>query len=130
VNQIVPVGGRQVTLNAAREESDVDQTTVGSLNSVLGNSRLNTVRVAFTRENVAFGNPGFYGNGRRQDHLQPTLQFLTFIDQQSNVAQARINNAYQLEDTLSWFLPGKKGDHDLKFGVQYQYSSPPSSRPR
>src|SRR4029453_1931654 len=47
----------------------------------------------------------------------------TFIDQQSNVASARINNAYQLEDTLSWFLPGKKGDHDLKFGVQYQYSS-------
>ena len=29
--------GRQVTLNASREETDVDQTTVGTLTSVLGN---------------------------------------------------------------------------------------------
>jgi hypothetical protein len=122
-NQLVPVQGRQVTLNAAREESDVDQTTVGHLTSVLGNARLNTARVSFTRENVSFGNPGFNGNGRRQEELLPTLQFLTFIDQQSNVAQARINNAVQLEDTFSWFLPGRGGDHDVKFGVQYQYSS-------
>ena len=122
-NQLVPVMGRQVTLNAAREESDVDQATVGSLMSVLGNSRLNTLRVSFTRENVSFGNPGFNGNGRDQAALPPTLQYLTFIDQQSNVAQARINNAWQLEDTFSWFVPGRRGGHDLKFGVQYQYST-------
>jgi hypothetical protein len=122
-NQIVPVGGRQVTLNAAREESDVDQTTVGTLNSVLGNARLNAVRVAFTRENVSFGNPGFNGNGRHQDQLPPTLQYLTFVDQQSDVAQARINDAYSLEDTLSWFVPGRGGDHDLKFGIQYQLTT-------
>ena len=122
-NQLVPFQGRQVTLNAAREESDVDQTTVGTLTSVLGNARVNTARVSFTRENVAFGNPGFNSNGRRQDELPPTLVFLNFVDQQSNVAQARINNAVQLEDTFSWFMPGKKGDHDLKFGVQYQYST-------
>jgi hypothetical protein len=122
-NQLVPVMGRQVTLDAAREESDVDQATVGSLTSVLGNARLNALRVSFTRENVSFGNPGFNRNGRRQEELPPTLQFLTFVDQQSNVAQARINNAVQLEDTYSWFLPGRRGDHDLKFGVQYQYSS-------
>ena len=122
-NQLVPFLGRQVTLNAAREESDVDQTTVGSLTSVLGNARVNTARVSFTRENVSFGNPGFNSNGRRQDELPPTLVFLNFVDQQSNVAQARINNAMQLEDTFSWFIPGKKGDHDLKFGVQYQYST-------
>jgi hypothetical protein len=122
-NQLVPVQGRQVTLNAAREESDVDQTTVGNLMSVLGNARLNTLRVSFTRENVSFGNPGFNGNGRDQAALPPTLQYLTFIDQQSNVAQARINNAWQLEDTFSWFVPGRRGDHDLKFGAQYQYST-------
>jgi hypothetical protein len=122
-NQLVPVLGRQVTLNAAREESDVDQATVGTLTSVLGNARVNTARVSFTRENVAFGNPGFNSNGRRQDELPPTLQFLDFVDQQSEVAQSRINNAWQLEDTFSWFIPGKRGDHDLKVGIQYQYSS-------
>ena len=50
---LIPAGGRQVTLDAEREEDDVDQTTVGSLQSVLGNSRLNSLRVAFTRENEA-----------------------------------------------------------------------------
>ena len=122
-NQLIPVQGRQSTTNAAREESDVDQTTVGTLTSVLSNSRLNTVRVGFTRENVAFANPGFNGNGRSQIDLEPTLQYLTFIDQQSEVASARINNALSLEDTYSWFIPGMRGDHDLKFGIQYQYSS-------
>ena len=122
-NQLVPFLGRQSTLNAAREESDVDQATVGTLTSVLGNARVNTARVSFTRENVSFANPGFNGNGRRQDELPPMLVFLNFVDQQSQVAQARINNAVQLEDTYSWFMPGKRGDHDLKFGVQYQYSS-------
>jgi outer membrane receptor protein involved in Fe transport len=109
-------------LNAAREESDVDQTTVGSLTSVLGNARLNTLRVSFTRENVAFANPGFNGNGRDQAALPPLLTYLTFVDQQSEVAQARINNAVGLEDTFSTFLTGR-GDHDLKFGFQYQYST-------
>ena len=29
--------------------------------------------------------------------------------------------AYQLDETFAWFMPGKKGDHDLKFGASYQY---------
>ena len=39
------------------EEDDVDQTTVGTLSSVLGNTKLNTMRVTYTRENVKFANP-------------------------------------------------------------------------
>jgi hypothetical protein len=62
------------------------------------------------------------GNGRDQAACQPTLTYQTFADQQSAVAQARINDAFQIEDTLSWFIPGKRGDHDVKVGVQYQYS--------
>ena len=126
-NQLVPVMGRQVTLNAAREESDVDQATVGSFNSVLGNARLNTVRLSFTRENVAFANPAFNANGRRQDELPPTLQFLTFVDQQSEVASARINNAFAFDDTFSWFVSNRGGDHELKFGTQYQFTSADST---
>lgn len=118
-NQIIG----NVTLDASREEDDLDQTVVGTLSSVLGNTRVNTLRVAYTQEDVAFANPGFNGNGQRQDLLPPTLAYLTYTDQQNAVAQARVNNAYQVEDTFSWFVPGKKGDHDLKFGLQYQYSS-------
>jgi hypothetical protein len=117
-NQIIG----SVTLDASREEFDVDQTVVGTLNSVLGNSRVNTLRVAWTREDVAFANPCFNGNGRNQAACLPTLAFQTFTTQQSDVAQSRVNDAIQVEDTFSWFLPGRRGDHDIRFGVQGQYS--------
>src|SRR5690606_12610245 len=42
--------------------------------------------------------------------------------QQDNTAQSRVNDGYQLENTFSTFIPGRKGDHDLKVGVQFQYS--------
>jgi outer membrane receptor protein involved in Fe transport len=128
LNQIIPSGAGPagspllpVSLAAAREEDDLDQTVVASLNSSLGNTRFNTFRVSFTQEDVAFATPGFNSNGRRQDQLPPTLRFLTYIDQQSDVAQARVNNAYQVEDTFSWFVPGRRGDHNVRMGVQYQY---------
>ena len=57
----------------------------------------------------------------RQDLLPPTLRYLTYVDQQINIAQVSVDHAYQAEDTLSWFLPGKKGDHDLRLGLQYEY---------
>ncbi len=130
LNQIVPVTAfagvtlpapLQVTVNTSREEHDIDQTIIGTLNSVLGRNRLNTVRVNFTREDVAFANPGFNGNGQDQAALKPQLNYLTFVDQQNAVAQARVDNAYQFDDTMSWFVAGHGGDHDLKFGGQYEY---------
>lgn len=111
-----------VTLNASREEADVDQTVVGTLNSVLGNTRVNSLRLSWTQENVAFANPCFNGNGRNQAACPPSLAYQTFTDQQNAVAQARVNDSYGLEDTLSWFLPGMRGDHDIKIGFQAQYS--------
>ncbi|HEX6740106.1 MAG TPA: TonB-dependent receptor [Vicinamibacteria bacterium] len=110
-----------VSFAASREETDVDQTVVASLNSSLGPSRFNTLRATFTREDVAFANPNFNGNGQHQDQLLPTLRFLTYVDQQSDVAQARINNAYQFEDTFSWFVTGMGGDHNIRTGLQYEY---------
>src|SRR5205823_6190687 len=32
------------------------------------------------------------------------------------------NDGIQLEETVGWFLPNRRGDHDIKFGVQYEYS--------
>jgi hypothetical protein len=124
-NQIIPVVvgtlTRQVTQAASREESDLDQTLAASLNSAFGNTKFNTFRVVFTQEDVAFANPNFNTNGQRGDLLLPQLNFATFADQQSSVMQARVNDAYQLDDTFSWFVPGKKGDHSLRMGVQYEY---------
>ena len=117
-NQIIG----DVTLDASREENDTDQTVVGTFNTVLSNTRVNTLRLGWTQEDVSFANPCFNGNGRNQAACPPTLAYQTFTDQQSAVAQARVNDAIQIEDTMSWFIPGKKGDHDVKFGVQWQYS--------
>ena len=116
-NQIID----NVTLDASREEFDVDQTVVGSYNSVLSNTKVNTLRLAWTRENVAFANPCFNSNGRDMTRCEPTLAFQTYTTQQDNTAQSRINDAVQLDNTMSWFIPGKRGDHDIKVGAQYEY---------
>ncbi len=112
LNQIIG----NVTPAASREESDVDQTAVAQYDLVMGNSRVNTARLTWTQENVAFANPGFNGNGRNQAALPPTLVFLTYTDQQSSVAQSRVDDAWQINDTFNWYA----NQHDMKFGVEYE----------
>ncbi len=110
-----------ITSAAIREEDDKDQTVLGTFSSVFGSTKLNSLRVGWTQEDVAFANPCFNGNGRDLTLCEPTLAFQTFNDQQDNTAQARVNDAYQVEDTFSWFLPNKHGDHDVKFGAQFEF---------
>jgi carboxypeptidase family protein/TonB-dependent receptor-like protein len=119
-NQII--GPPALTPAAAREESDVDQTLSANLNMVLSNTKVSTLRVTWTRENVAFANACFNTNGRDMRKCPVTLAFQDYNDQQDNTAQARINDGIQAEETLAWFLPGLHGDHDIKFGAQYMYS--------
>jgi carboxypeptidase family protein len=121
-NQIIPTGALVPTARAAREEADVDQTLATNINSVLSNTKVNTLRLTWTRENVTFGNACYNANNRDLSKCPPTLQYQTFIDQQDATGQFRINDALQLDETLGWFLPGKHGDHDLRVGAQYEYS--------
>src|SRR6476660_9383512 len=118
-----------ITPAAAREESDVDQTLSTNFNSVLSNTKVSTLRVTWTRENVAFANHCFNTNGRDLSKCPVSLAFQDYTDQQDNTAQARINDGIQAEETLGWFLPGKGGDHDIKFGVQYEYSGAFNTNP-
>ncbi len=104
-------------------ETDVDWTVVGNLSSVIGTSKVNTFRVSAVSEDVFFGNPNFNTNGHNQKILQPRLVFLSFEDQQSQRANRRLDVAYGADNVFAWFLPNKGGDHDLKFGVNYLYSS-------
>ena len=68
---------------------------------------MNTLRVNWTQEDVAFANPCYNGNGRQPGRLRPELAFQNFTDSASNRAQARINDAYQIDNTFSWFIPGR-----------------------
>jgi hypothetical protein len=79
--------------------------------------------MTWTRENVTFANNCFNTNGRDMTQCPVSLLFQDYIDQQDNTAQARINDGIQAEETLGWFLPGHRGDHDIKFGMQYEYSA-------
>lgn len=118
VNQIIGT----VTPAAAREESDVDQTVSGNWNTVLSGNKVNTFRLTWTRENVTFANNCFNTSGRDMTQCRETLAFQDYTDQQDNTAQARINDGISVENTLAWFIPNKKGDHDVKAGLQYSWS--------
>ena len=102
-------------------ETDIDWTVVGNLTSVIGSSRVNTFRVSAVKEDVFFGNPRFNA-GEPQESLPPLLDYLSFEDQQSARANRRLDTAYGADNVFAWFLPGKGGDHDLKFGANYLFS--------
>ena len=103
-------------------ETDVDWTVVGNLSSVIGSTKVNTFRVSAVSEDVFFGNP-LFNEGQPQESLLPQLNYLSFQDQQSARANRRLDVAYGADNVFAWFLPGKGGDHDMKFGINYLYSS-------
>ena len=110
------------SLAAKREEADVDRTTVGTWNAVFSNNTFNTFRVSYTYEDNIFATPEFF-EGVPQAERLPTLQMLTFRDQQAPDANQRINNSIGVDESFSWFLPEKwGGDHDIKFGMQFIFA--------
>jgi outer membrane receptor protein involved in Fe transport len=117
-NQIVG----NATLAAAREEDDTDSNWIVTADSVFGQRAVNVARLSFTKEDVAFANPGFNDGGQSfatQRALAPVENRPTVLDGASGVAQARVNRSTQFDDTFSYFLPEWHGVHQVKAGVQY-----------
>ena len=133
-----------VTLTAAQQEWDRDDTGSIHVNSVLGTNRVNTLRLSLTREDDRFAPNGFPGckqnltgflamwqanfadcvaSTRPAMRTQgPNLTYLTFQDGVRNAGTHWITDSPEFSDTFSWFVPGTKtGDHDLKFGFQMYY---------
>jgi hypothetical protein len=104
------------TKSRAEMETDTDYSIVGTLNSVIKNTRVNSLKLSYTKEDVFFGNPGYFDIGD-QAALGPDLLFQTHRDGFSTRANRRMDPAYQLDESFAWFVPGKRGDHDLKFGA-------------
>jgi hypothetical protein len=115
------------------DETDRDQTHVFTLTSVLGNTKVNTLRVSNVLETFTHGQPLIralkpeYAScyhcplqfALDQALLPPQLDYLSF-----NVQSGVGNNLWDdkspsFEDTVSWFIPDKLGKHDIKFGVKY-----------
>ncbi|HUQ90020.1 MAG TPA: carboxypeptidase regulatory-like domain-containing protein [Vicinamibacterales bacterium] len=104
------------TKSRAEMETDTDYSVVGTLNSVIKNTRVNSLKLSYTKEDVFFGNPGYFDIGD-QAALGPDLFFQTHRDGFSTRANRRMDPAYQFDESFAWFVPGKRGDHDLKFGA-------------
>jgi hypothetical protein len=117
----------QRTLAAKDQEFDIDRNAGGNWNSTFGNTRFNQLRAGYTHEANGFAPADVtpVPNGaRHMTDLAPTLSLLTFTDGTAPNADMRINDAYEISETFTQFLPQwAGGDHDLKFGVQYIYST-------
>lgn len=122
----VPLILARHTKETFHDETDLDETAVGTLTSVFGNTKVNTVRVARTWEHWWHGNACSRGLGFEREgpmsQCPPQLDYLSFLTQASTEAQGPWDSNYQIEDDLSWFVPGKKGDHEFKFGAKYNYT--------
>src|SRR5262245_13330771 len=129
----------RTTKDTFQDETDLDQTAVGTLTSVFGNAKVNTVRVARTWEHWWHGNPCSRGQGpntgnsldtlvflkediSNQAACAPQLNYLSLLAQASTESQGPWDSNYQIEDDFSWFIPGKKGDHEVKVGARYNYT--------
>ena len=103
------VGTRQ-TLQSLQDETDLDQTAVGTLTSVVGNARVNTFRFARTWEHWWHGNAcwrdqGPEGSGytvtNQQSMCPPQLDQISFLGQASTESQGPWDSNYQVEDDFS-----------------------------
>jgi hypothetical protein len=112
-NQVLGNG----TIDTLSIERDNDWSFVAAHNWVAGITKLNTLRASAVHEKPKRGQPLYQDSGDWTE-APPTLQFLSFIDQaDTNYADFRNMNVYGIDDTFSWFIGG---NHDLKFGSQYQ----------
>ena len=114
---------RRESLAGRDQEFDIDRTTGAKWNTVFGNTRFNEVRVGYSHEKNGVTVPEVQ-DGVPLVNLEPTLAMLTFFDGPNNGALFRIDNAYEISEAYSWFVPQwAGGSNDLKFGGQYIYST-------
>jgi hypothetical protein len=125
--------GNEETKDSYNDETDLDQTLVATLTSVLTDTKVNTFRAGGTLEDTVHSNPAWralsdvYARcvpcpddaGADQKLVLPTLTYDSFNIQSATTMDYSLQRSWQFSDTFSWFIPEAKGRHDLKFGAQY-----------
>jgi len=122
-----------VTQAGFQREFDRDDHSSFALNSVLGQNLVNAVRLGWTREddrfapNDALACQGEFDNCSDYNlslmrSIGANISYLTFFDGPRNASTHWITNSPEISETLSWFVPDKKGDHDVKFGAKYYFT--------
>src|SRR5215510_3004319 len=128
--------GARDTVESNDDETDLDQTLVGTWTTVISNTKVNTVRVGLTKEQTVHANerlraldPAYATCDpcpekilRDQSLLPPILGYLSLNAQADDTADFSLDDSYTAEDTFSWFIPDKLGRHDTKFGLRWTRS--------
>jgi Carboxypeptidase regulatory-like domain len=128
--------GARDTVESNDDETDLDQTLVGTLTSVLSNTKVNTIRASLTKEQTTHANERLRALNDSyarctvcpremiadQALLPPILGFLSFNAQADDTIDFSLNDAYSFDNTFSWFVPDKMGRHEAKFGFRYTHS--------
>jgi hypothetical protein len=122
LNEYAPNLNTATRMAAARTAEDRDQQFVASWNSVIGSSMVNTLRVGLTREDYLDSSYAFKENGYRQERLLPTLNFQSFTDQQNAKGDAVGEHLYLVNNTFNWFVPNKRGSHNVQAGLEFSYT--------
>ena len=127
--------GTQETLTSYGDETDLDQTIVATLTSVLTDTKVNTIRYGLVLENTVHANPAWRalkdeyarcvpcpeGAGADIVTAGPILDYETFDIQSNGTMDYSDQTGHSIDDTFSWFIPEAKGRHDLKFGARYSH---------
>jgi hypothetical protein len=117
------------------DEVDKDQTFVGTLTSVIGNTKVNTLRLSRVHEVFTQAQP--LSRAQQPEYascnacplqmmndialLPPRINYNSFGVQAGTNMNLWANPSHSLENTLSWFVPNKMGKHDMKMGVKATY---------
>src|SRR6185503_18655944 len=124
--------GARDTVESNDDETDKDQTLVGTWTTVVSNTKVNTIRAGLTKEQTVHANallravdPAYATCDpcpakilTDQSLLPPILAYLSLNAQADDTADFSLDDSYTLEDTFSWFVPTDRfGRHDTKFGA-------------
>lgn len=110
-------------IGSAEHEHDHDWASGGSLNSVIGNNKVNVFRFGAVYEDLHWGSSAesFGSPPKLQKTESPQLNYLDWTGGTLNTAFRRINWTIHLDNQFSVFVPDKNGDHDFKFGASMRY---------
>ena len=134
--QFKVLDGARDTVESNDDETDLDQTLVGTWTTVVSNTRVNTIRFGLTKEQTVHANERLRAIDPAyatcdpcprkiltdQALLPPILAYLSLNAQADDTADFSLDDAYTLDNTFSWFIPDKLGRHDTKFGGRYTYA--------
>jgi hypothetical protein len=106
---------------ASAAEDDIDSMVVGTVNSVFGQTTLNTLRVSFTHEDFTSGDRSILDDYTKLVDLGASLSYPTFGDGPPNLANGGRDQQYLINDTLSFYRAGWMGGHTFKTGFEYSF---------